>query len=328
MSTSEIMPKSSPSQDLEPPLYVRWTPELCPYALEMRLDLITSLKTELAQADASRVEISGVFVGLLPTPGSPTLRLDELVFVPPNPDATVEKWAMLDEITSKARYSERPVVGFVRSHLEATPMVPSELDVALLARQFPEGIFAFMLVDPTPPAKGAFYLAMSGDMPDDSSTPIFPLDETPFRSLPQLPAEATEDVRNFGFGRQRVRRPTPWAAVASLALLVILVCSWTFGGRIAQLFRPDSNQIDLNVSAAGSNLKITWDHTAPAVSRALSATVLIVDGGSQREVKLDSDDLRLGQVAYERLSKKVYVVMRLKGPGMKLPPQTFDWMGD
>jgi hypothetical protein len=53
-----------------------------------------------------------------------------------------------------------------------------------------------------------------------------------------------------------------------------------------------------------------------------------MDGTSHRELKLDSEDLKRGQVSYERLTKRVYVVMSLDAPGPKLPAQTFDWTSD
>ena len=41
------------------PLYVRWTPEHSPYAVEMRLDLVALVTNELAQAQRLGIEIGG-----------------------------------------------------------------------------------------------------------------------------------------------------------------------------------------------------------------------------------------------------------------------------
>ena len=328
------MAKLSQPPELEPPLYIRWIPDACPYALEMRLDLITRLKSELDHAGEMGVEFGGFFLGVFPTPDSPTLRLDEVLLVPRQPDSGPEysldnaQLRQLTELIAGARYTDRPVAGFFRSHLRETPPVPSQADYAMLSQQFPEGLYAFLLIHGSNPQHGAFYLAMNGVLPENPSTPLFPFEESGFRSLPEVPAEATEDVRNFGLGRQRVRRPVPWLAVASVALLLFLIGLWTFGSRVSQFFRPDSNQIGLSVMSTGSDLKITWDHSAPVLLKALGATIDIQDGRSQRELRLDSDDLRLGQVAYERLTKKVNIVMKLDTPGFRLPPQTFDWNGD
>jgi len=322
----------------ENPLYVRWTPDTCPYALEMRLDLITRLKMEMEQAEAANAEIGGVFLGVLPTQDSPTLRLDDLILVPgsalPQPNAMTEysldaaQVKHLAEMSAESRVARRPFVGFFRSHLRGGHMVPSPADVPMLSPQFPEGIFAFLLVGARlgPSREAAFFLSLAGQIPLAPSFAPFPLEEGMFQLLPEVPAEATEDVRNFQFARSRP--PLPWPAVLSFALVVFLIGTWTLGSRISQIFRPASNMIDLNVIRSGNNLKITWDHSAPVLNGALGATLVIMDGRSHRELKLDPEDLKLGQVSYERLTKKVYVVMSLDSPGVKLPAQTFDWVSE
>ena len=333
------MAKPSQPGAQEPPLYIRWTPESCPYALEMRLDLIPRLRAELLLAEeVSRgiggQEVGGVFIGVFPTPQSPTLRLDDVVFVrgetAAGPDYGLDAAQLLrlSEITAEAQFTDRRVVGLFRTHLRDTPLVPSPADLAMLSEQFRQGLYAFLIISPANPPQGVFFLSIGGVLLEKSASGVFPFEESTFRSLPEVPPEATEDVRNFGLGRIRVQKSIPWLAIASIGLLIFLVCLWTFGGRVSQFLRPTSNQIDLTVMSSGSNLNITWDHAAPLVNSALGATLVILDGSSHRELKLDSDDLRLGHVAYERLTKKVYVVMRLDAPGLHLAPQTFDWTGD
>jgi hypothetical protein len=328
------MPKPRHSE-LETPLYVRWTPETCPYALEMRLDLITRLKAEMEQAEAANSEIGGVFLGVLPTQDSPTLRLDDLILVPgsalPQPNELTEfsldaaQVKHLAEMSAESRMAGRPFVGFFRSHLRSGYMVPSPADVPMLSPQFPEGIFAFMLVGPRMGSSraAAFFLSLAGQLPLAPSFAPFALEEDMFQMLPEVPAEATEDVRNFQFARSRP--PLPWPAVLSFALVIFLIGTWTMGSRISQYFRPASNLIDLNVIRSGNNLKITWDHSAPVLNDALGATLVIMDGHSHRELKLSPEDLKLGQVSYERLTKRVDVVMSLDSPSVKVPAQTFDW---
>jgi hypothetical protein len=235
-------------------------------------------------------------------------------------------------MTADSRNNGRPGVGFFRSHLQSTPLTPSQADIALLSRQFPEGLFAFLLIgasaSPAVPRQAAFFLAISGTLPETPSTAPFVFEESTFRSLSEVPAEATEDVRNFNFTRSAEKSMTPWPAVISLVLLLFLIGTWTLGSRVSQLFRPPSNQIDLSAMLAGPSLKITWDHSTPAISKAFGATLIIMDGRNQRELKLDVDELKLGQIAYARLTKKVSVMMRIDGPGKRLPLQTFDWVGD
>jgi hypothetical protein len=322
----------------ETPLYVRWTPDTCPYALEMRLDLITRLKSEMDQSEAAGVEIGGVFLGVLPIQDAPTLRLDDLILVPgsasPQPSLMTEfsldpeQVKHLARMSVESRAAGRPFVGFFRSHLRSRYMLPSPADLSMLAPQFPEGIFAFLLIGPrrNSTREAAFFLALAGQLSPAPSFPPFALEEGMFQMLPEVPAEATEDVRNFQIAHARPQ--IPWPAVLSFALVLFLIGTWTMGSDIAQYFRPASNLIDLNVIRSGSNLKITWDHSAPVLSGALGATLVITDGKSHRELKLDQDDLKLGQVSYERLTKKVSVVMSLDSPGVTVVPQTFDWVSE
>lgn len=315
------MARAKQDQMDQPPLYVRWIPDTCPYALEMRLDLITRLKSELDQSEAAGMEIGGVFVGMLPTQDSPTLRLDDLIIVPGGHASEFmlapEHVSHLADMSSESRMSGRPFAGFFRSHLRAEFMAPTLADVAMVSPQFPEGVFAFLLIGPLQGVArpAAFFLALGGQLPDRPSSPPFAFDERAFQSLSEVPGKAGA-----------VKRPAlPWPAVLSFALVIFLICTWTMGSRISQLFRPASNQIDLTAIRSGPNLKITWDHSSPILNKALGATMVIMDGPSHRELKLDSDDLKLGQVSYERLTRKVYVVMSVDAPGTKLPVQTFDW---
>ena len=48
---------------------------------------------------------------------------------------------------------------------------------------------------------------------------------------------------------------------------------------------------------------------------------------SRREIHLGPDELRLGEVDYQHQANKVNISVVLESPDAKLPPQTFDWMG-
>jgi hypothetical protein len=315
------------------PLYVRWTPERCPYALEMKLELITRLKVALAEGERQGVEIGGVWVGSLPTAEAPTLRLDDLMLVPRRlEDGPVyvldpEQQLRLSELTESSRATEGAMVGFFRSQMRRKELVPADSDRGMLAQQFPDGHYAFLLVESREPRQAAFFLPCGAALSDQPAMPAFPFDETAFQTLPELPAEATEDIRNFNFLPPQ-KSNIHWIGIAGAALLVALIAFWTFGDRLSQYLRPASNQVDLSVAASGGTLKISWDHSSPVLSTARGATLVINDGPSHRELRMDTDDLRMGQVDYERLTKKVFVIMMLDAPNVKMPPQTFDWSGN
>ncbi len=322
------------------PLYIRWIPETCPYALEMRLDLISRLRPELDKAEAQGVELGGVFVGALPRQDAPTLRLDDLIIVPGSPQPETkrpkeftlesEQLKRLAVLAAEANSTGRDIVGFFRSHLRGEPITLTVADRAMVAPQFPGGIYSYLLIGPggESPREGLFFLAMDGQLSATPASSPFIFEEKAFQSLPEVPSEAVGDLGDFDFERTPPRRPLPWPAILSLALVLFLICTWALGSRISQMFRPASNQVDLAAVRFGNNLKITWDNGAPVFDNALGATLVIQDGKVHREVKLDTNDLRLGQVSYERQTKKVYVVMTLDSPGNKVPVQTFDWTGE
>ena len=233
------MPKSRHPSEAEPPLYIRWTPDICPYALEMRLGLITRLKGELDQAEALGVEIGGVFVGVFPTPDSPTLRLDDVVFVPRNvwrvtwpggPEFTLEP-AQLQRLAQHDRRSplhrtSRRSDSFAVTLREAS-LAPSPADMLMLRQQFPEGLYAFLMIGLPErgrhAAPGARSISPSPDVFPKHLPPLcFPSKESAFQSLPEVPAETTEDVRNFEFHRRPYpparslgRRHQLWSAAIS-----------------------------------------------------------------------------------------------------------------
>jgi hypothetical protein len=183
---------------------------------------------------------------------------------------------------------------------------------------------SFLLLEGRQPRRGSFYLANGGALPEEPTIPAFAFDENAFKGLP----ESTGDPTAATSRTKRLPHKIPWVAVASIGLLLFLIGLWTFGSSIAQALRPNSNQVGLSVFSAGSNLKISWDHSAPIISKAVAANLVITDGRGHHEVRLDSDDLRLGQVVYQRVGKKVYIIMQLDTPGFHSSPQTFDWNGD
>ena len=124
------------------PLYVRWSPDRSPHAVELRLDLVAQIGAELAQAQRMGIEVGGLLLGTLPNSESPTLRIDEVAMI----GRRFEDGAiyMLEpgqqhrfgEIREAAKSQGRVAVGFFRSHLRPGPMQPSVADKALLAEQF------------------------------------------------------------------------------------------------------------------------------------------------------------------------------------------------
>jgi hypothetical protein len=318
------------------PLYVRWNPDRSPHAVELRLDLVAQISSELAQAERLGIEVGGLLLGTLPNSESPTVRIDEVAMI----GRRFEDGAiyMLEpgqqhrfaEIRETAKGQGRVAVGFFRSHLRPGPLQPSVADKTLMAEQFGHSLFVFLLIQSRDPRTAAFFLAANGQLPEQPSVRKFFFDDSEFKFLPEVAGEEI-DPRASDLLRQPqtvVDERYRWLAVASIAAMAILLIMGAFAGGISRMFRPASNKLDLAVTNGGNNvLEITWDHSAPFVTRAKGAVLTIVDGQSRREIHLGPDELKLGEVDYEHQAARVNISVVLESPDTNLPPQTFDWVG-
>ena len=173
-----------------------------------------------------------------------------------------EQQVRLSELTESSRASESAVVGFFRSQMRRKELVPADSDRSMLAQQFPHGHYAFLLVESREPRRRHFFYPAAVRFPIQPAMPAFPFDESAFQTLPELPAEATEDIRKFSFLPPQTSR-LPWLGLAGAILLAALIAFWTLGDRLNQYLRPASNQVDLTVASSGGTLKISWDHSRP-----------------------------------------------------------------
>jgi len=175
---------AKPSQErATAPLYVRWNPERSSYAVELRLELVSRLNSLLVQADRLGIEIGGMLLGSLPDPEIPTLRIDDVAII----SRRFEDGAIymldpgqqhrLDEIGAAARAQNRDCVGFFRSHMRPGALQPALADRTLLTEQFPQGVYALLLVQSREPRTAAFFLASNGQLPDQPSARKFYFDE-------------------------------------------------------------------------------------------------------------------------------------------------------
>jgi hypothetical protein len=323
------MSKASEQRKLleEAPLYVRWGPERVPFAIEMRLDLVARVRAEIARGNRLDLETGGVLVGSLPSPGAPTLRIDEFIPVPRR--AGDGQVFMLDpaehERFAQVRWlgvaPEKTAVGFFRSHLRPGPLRPSIADRGLLSEHFRD-VYALLLVEGREPNRAAFFVAASRELPDEPSVREFRFDEEEFKSLPEIQPPEDEDV---AADQERPVRWRPWwAALFAFVLLGCAVLVWALFGAGAG---SGEAGVDLSIRGAGAMLTVRWNHHARDVVHATRATLAIVDGASRREIDLGPDDLLLGAVDYQHAATRVEADLALKMPNGSTISESAGWNG-
>lgn len=326
----------------EAPLYVRWNPERSSYAVELRLDLVAEIANELARAERWGMEVGGVLVGSFPNAYSPTLRIEAVELIPRGAaEGTVyvldptqlERFA---DIRARARARQRDAVGFFRSHLRPGVLRPSLADRTLLSGEFRSSLYAVLLIEGREPHTATFFLAANGHLPNEPSVRDFRFDEREFRALPEVPPDSATVAGAEGAPKPRQRsavrasRPKVYASVGALLAVAVVACilMWSFSKQTPlPHILGEANPVNLAVSEAGTLLRITWDRSAHQLDHASGATVVIVDGGSRREVQLGLDELRLGAVEYERTGSPVQVTMTVNTPGSTPANQTVYWVG-
>ena len=315
------------------PLYIRWGADRSPYAIELRFDLITKIKGELEQAQTTGVEIGGILVGSLPDERSPTLRIDAIELIRRRPEDgalyTIDpgQHGRFGDVKRRVRTDYRQAVGFFRSNVRPGLLRPAIADRTLLSNEFKEDVYAFLLIEAREPHNAYFFIAGHGELPVEPSAPEFRFDSAEFQDLPEVAPEpiALEPlIAAAGPARK------PWPTILGILAVGACICMliWFLGnGGSLPMWGPSPNALDLAVKGNNNVLRISWNHAAPEFARTAAATLTITDGESRRNIQLGLDELRLGQVEYEKVANRVQVDMVLKMPGSAPYSQTVRWTG-
>ena len=313
------------------PLYIRWSPDRSPYAIELKLDLVSKVTQELARAEKSAGEIGGVLVGSFPDALTPTVRIDDVEFLPREESQTgifllnPKQQVLYSEVRWRPKPRATVALGLFRSHLRSVPLRPSAADRNLLSTEFKQAIYAELLVEAKPPYTGALFLSTEGLLPEEPAVREFRLNEADFRALPEVQPEALP-------GEQEEASPPGektrlYAILGTLLLVGISACllMWSFAKQsAAPQWLSSSHQLELAIT--GSRLlRISWNHAARELDGSSGATLVIADGAARSEIKLGLDELRLGAVEYDRRSPHVQVTMTVAMPGSTSVSQSAAW---
>ncbi len=332
--TLEEAVKKKSSEDAldDAPLYIRWSPDRSPYAIELRLELVSKIGKMLAEAENKGAEIGGVLVGSFPDAYMPTLRVEDVEIVPRDGGDTTylldpEQQALFSAIRWGIRGAGRTGIGLFRSHLRAGPLRPSPADRSLLAQEFKGTPYAALLIQGGGLQTAAFFVAQNGKLVGEPAVREFRFNETEFRALPEVQPENAAGQAKAETPRQKL---WVYGIVAALLAIGIGACvlMWLFTTQsgLPQWIEA-SHQLRLAVAGNGQVLRISWNHGAKELDGASAATLTIADGASQRQIKLGLDELRLGAVEYERSTPHVQATMRIEKPGANPVSESAGWSG-
>lgn len=327
-----------PSND-EAQQYIRWSPYRSAYAIELKLELVPKLISEIDSAEKLGIEVGGVLIGYLSDAPEATLRIEEFELVPRNADdgpvymldAGQRQYLAGLRVGATARGISP--VGFFRSHLRPGPLRPSLADRSLLVGQFRDPVYTVLLIEAREPRMGAFFLAFNGQLSTEPAVEEFRFGERALRSVREIRPNIASEIYNSGSERDAVdkgssRRIHQYIVMSVLFLITLSVgvFSWPFlSGGWSSLDR-------LNLAVEGSDqvLKISWNHAVLGLSRATDASLIIADGANRRVIQLGRDELEWGVVEYEPLTRKqqIHVTLTVSVPGSTSLSQSADWRSD
>ena len=321
----------------EAPLYIRWGADRSPFAIELRLDLVRQIRSEIDRAENAGIEIGGVLVGSLPTAYSSTVRVEEIEVIARSPQdgATF----MLDpgqhdrfaEVRWRSRAREKTAVGMFRSHLRPGNLRPSLADRTLLSSEFQGPVYALLLVQAQSPHHAAFFVAAHGQLPVEPSVREFKWEESDFRALPEIDPE-TPVLPPVDSGI-RYPRANRWKAAGIIAVCLLVAASALFflgsgvvdSGLGLNFLFGASQQLQLEASASEGQLRISWNHSARELDGATGATLRVRVGEETRAIKIGLDELRLGAVILDNDSPSAEVTLALDTLGSSPTNQTVFW---
>lgn len=314
------------------PLYIRWSPDRSPYAIELKLDLVPKILDELAEGERLGVEVGGVLVGSFPDAYMPTVRIEDVEMIPREgkEGATYlldpSQQAAFSQVRWRARGRGAAALGLFRSHLRPGPLRPSLADRGFLSAQFKQAIYVAMLVEGSEPHAAAFFLATNGQLSENPAVREFRFNEGDFRALPEVQAETLPQEQ--GPESPRPHNIRLYAVIAALVLIGFAACllMWSFSKEPSlPTWLGSSHQLQLAVTGKDHLLRVSWNHAARQLDGSSGATLVITDGPTRREIRLGLDELRLGAVEYDRSSPHVEVRMNIDTAGTTSSTESAEW---
>jgi hypothetical protein len=327
----QSMPNAS--EGAEAPLYVRWGPNGSPYAIELKLALVPTIRDLLSAVAGDSAEIGGVLIGSLPNSHSTTLRVEDVemfardekngstFIIDPSQENKVE------EVRTRVRATGRSVVGLLRSHRRPGALRPSLADRGLISSLFTEPVCVLLLIEGSEPHLAAFFVAQNGKMPAAPTVREFKFDDREFRLLPEVEPDAPKAPAPEPRSPKPDKRFSPlWIGLGGVLAASALYAVWqgVEGTKGVVFWR--SNQLELATWREGPGLRVGWNNSSHALDGASGARLLVRRrGDADQTLQLGLDDLRLGAVEVENSASPVDVTLVVEVPGSSSITQTVRW---
>jgi hypothetical protein len=260
MSSNAESPRSAVPERL--PVYHRWKDSRSPLVVEINLDLIPRILSDLQAAENLSLEGGGVLIGSFPTSmGAPVLRIEDFETVARRKGdglayvLLAEQRSRFTAVKKRVATREVSAVGFFRSHLRSGPFELTLADRDLLSAEFKNSIHVALLVGKdrsneaashTKPEEqrhvGAYFVSVNGIIQNRVDPQTMPFEATQLGKQTQgkMPAdEASHENQphspEFLPVAERLMptrvRGGAWFGLSAIALLSLLFCGWGWHGQ-------------------------------------------------------------------------------------------------
>lgn len=127
----------------------------------------------------------------------------------------------------------------------------------------------------------------------------------------------------------KVRSGWVWIPLSFIFLLLGTVLGFqvalSLRNQLPASIRPDPYSLHMTVTPAGDSLHVRWDRDASPIHSQAKGALVISDGGAQKVVELDADQLRNGSVVYRRASNDVRFRLEVQTADRVVVAETMDF---
>ena len=196
------------------PQYYVWSHPQSPYVVELRLDIIDRLMTDLRAAQSIRLETGGLLVGTFVRAANPTLRIEDYELIGRGAEdgllynLTTEQKTRFAAVRHKFISKQIRVLGFFRSQIRGGPLALSAEDRDLLSSEFRRAIHIALLIRMSArPTAGFLVPSATGEIQTEPAWNQVPFETEELARLSEVQRQAP--AWNGSLGRSEAPDPLP-----------------------------------------------------------------------------------------------------------------------